>query len=194
VAIDDAVFLRSGETGGGEATDSFCVDVLRESHENGLVNFREGGGGAGRFVVAGTCGGGAKFATEGRMPESPCNEGFADLWGNAGLEPTFGGMGFEGFSSSSRLTLSSEVVERRWEVKRGELGCAESCPFCVSPFVSKSGTAGTGGCSESCGVLFIEEERCFVKDLDLSTVTVCAVSIAAVSFASSNVSCNRSDH
>ena len=34
----------------------------------------------------------------------------------------------------------------------------------------------------------MEEDRRFVKDLVLSTDTVCAVSIAAVSFASSNVS------
>lgn len=190
--MEDAVFRRSGETGGGDVTDSFCVDVFLESQENGLVNFREGGGpGAGRFVVAGTCGGGAKLATEGRIPESPCNEGLADLWGKAGLEPSCASAGFTAFSSSLRLTLSSDVVERRCEVKRGDLGCVESCTLCVSPFISKSGTAGTGGCLDARGLLFVEEDRRFVKDLDLSTVTDCAVSIAAVSFASSNVSCNE---
>ena len=47
---------------------------------------------------------------------------------------------------SSRLILSSDVVERRCEVRRGDFGCVESCSLCAkSPFVSVSGTAGTGG-------------------------------------------------
>jgi hypothetical protein len=73
------------------------------------------------------------------------------------------------------------VVERRCEVNRGDFGCVGSC--CVSPFVS-AGSSGTG--VWSAGVLFVEEERRFVKDL--STETVRAVLIAAVSFASSKVS------
>ena len=55
VAIEDAVFLRSpvfGECGGGEVTDSFAVDVLRESQEKGPVNFLPGGAGAGKFIGA----------------------------------------------------------------------------------------------------------------------------------------------
>jgi hypothetical protein len=55
-------------------------------------------------------------------------------------------LGFAVFPSSSRLTLSRDVVERRCEVRRGDLGCVESCSLCaVSPFVSESGTSGTGG-------------------------------------------------
>lgn len=65
-------------------TASFCVEVFRESQEKGLVNFREGGG-AGRFDAAGTFGGGA-HGTEGRTPESPCNDGLLDLAGKAGFE------------------------------------------------------------------------------------------------------------
>ena len=86
MAIEEAVFLRSGETGGGEVTASFCVDVFRESHENGLVNFRDdGGAGAGRFDATELCGGGA-HGTDGRTPESPCKDGLVDFGGRAGFE------------------------------------------------------------------------------------------------------------
>lgn len=55
-------------------------------------------------------------------------------------------LGFAAFPSSSRLTLSRDVVERRCEVRRGDFGCVESCSLCAaSPFVSLSGRAGTGG-------------------------------------------------
>jgi hypothetical protein len=147
VAIEEAVFLRSGEIGGGDITVSFCADVFRESHENGLVNFRDGGGaGAGRFDAAGTCGGGA-HGTDGRTPESPCNDGLADFGGRAGFESSCVNLcwlcrdairnenlpvdvvGFTAAPSSSRLTLSRDVVESRCEVSRGDFGCVESYPF-----------------------------------------------------------------
>lgn len=71
------VFLRSlvwGEDNGGDLTFSFGVDVLRESHENGLVNFLVIGAGAGRLaeLEEGGGGGGGEKGTSGRVPERPC--------------------------------------------------------------------------------------------------------------------------
>jgi hypothetical protein len=67
---------------------SLGADVFLESQENGLVNFRAGAG-AGRFEDAagagGACGGG-DHGTEGRAPESPCNELFEDLGGRIGFD------------------------------------------------------------------------------------------------------------
>lgn len=73
---EEAVFLRSfvfGEGKGGDIIGSFAV--LRESHENGLVNFLVTGVGAGNVVEVGACGGGA-HGTEGRTPDNPCTAGF----------------------------------------------------------------------------------------------------------------------
>ncbi len=63
--------------------------MFRESQENGLVNFR-GGGGARvvKFDAAETCRGGAAHGTDGRTPESPCKEDLVDLWGKFGLDPS----------------------------------------------------------------------------------------------------------
>ena len=87
VVIEDAVFLRSpiyGECGGGDVTDSFAVDVLRDSQENGPVSFRGGGAGAGRFVDAGGAGGGDQ-GIDGSFPERPCSPDKVDLEGIEGL-------------------------------------------------------------------------------------------------------------
>jgi len=53
VFIEDCVFLRSlfGDGKGGDGAVSLVV--LRDSHENGLVNFLVGAVGAGRVVA--TC-------------------------------------------------------------------------------------------------------------------------------------------
>lgn len=72
-----------------------------------------------------------------------------------------------GLPSSSRLTLSRDVVDSRCEVRRGDLGLLVSCSlWFVSPFVSVRGTTGTGGGSEVLfALLFAEDDRRFVKDL-----------------------------
>jgi hypothetical protein len=98
----------------------------------------------------------------------------------------FDKLGFKGIPSSSKLTLSRESVERRWEVKRGDFGCRVSWPSCSpSPFVS--GTAGMGRCSIlSC--VWVEDDLRLVNDRVLSTEAVRGGSADVVSFASSNVS------
>jgi hypothetical protein len=85
VAIDEAVFLRSlfGEGKVGGWTVSLGV-AFRDSQEKGLVSFLVGGGGAGRLEGAGGAVGGAPHGTEGRTPDSPCNDGFIFRGGGGG--------------------------------------------------------------------------------------------------------------
>jgi len=81
VAIDEVVFLLSVENDvggkGGEVTESFAADVLRESHEKGLVSVLPGGAGVGSFDIAGA-GGGGDHGTEGSAPDKPINEDVKD--------------------------------------------------------------------------------------------------------------------
>lgn len=118
----------------------------------------------------------------------------------------FNGASFVVVPSSSRFTLSKEVVERRWEVSKGDFGwpisgllsfASVSAACGVFPFVSifsaetgRLGSGGRGSADESRLALFSEEERLLVSDLDLTTwaVAICADSMTAVSLASSNVS------
>jgi hypothetical protein len=101
--------------------------------------------------------------------------------------------------------LSRDIVERRCDVKRGELGClipcslCSSCSLCVpSPIVSGSPVAGsvilgTDGESEvlSGAWLLAEDDRRLVRDLvpsaDLSRAPWTAA-VLVVSLASSKVS------
>lgn len=86
VAIEDTVFRRSGEGrggSGGEVTVSFGVLEFRDSHENGLVSFRVGGGGGGGRESLGAAGGGAN-GTGGSGPCSPCKT-FMAFKGTCGL-------------------------------------------------------------------------------------------------------------
>ena len=89
MAIEEAVFLRapcSGDCKGGRTTESLAVEVFRESHENGPVNFL-GWGGTGVCRIGGGCDcGGADHGTAGRTPDRPCSDGFTDLGGGAGFE------------------------------------------------------------------------------------------------------------
>jgi hypothetical protein len=111
-------------------------------------------------------------------------------------------------SSSSRLTLSREIVDSRWVVRRGELGCFAPWSLCSlgagPPFVSGSVAAGsvilgTEGASDvdvdvlsGAGPgLLTEDDRRFVRDLvpsvDLSRASWTGAAMA-VSVASSKVS------
>lgn len=116
--------------------------------------------------------------------------------------------------SSSRLTLSREIVERRWVVRRGDLGCFVSgssvcslCaapPFVCGPVVAGSLMLGTEGASDAdvdVDVLsgagpgpLTEDERRSVRDLvpsvDLSRASSAGAAMA-VSGASSKVSYQR---
>ena len=88
VAIEEAVFLRaafSGEGRGGDTIESLAVEVFRESHENGLVNFLVWGAAGGERIDEGCVCGGGDHGTDGRTPERPCRDGFADLEGRAGF-------------------------------------------------------------------------------------------------------------
>jgi hypothetical protein len=85
--MEEAVCLRSfvlGDGRGDEVIRSLGADVLRESHENGLVSFLVGGAGAGRFADAGGAGGGGENGTAGRAPDSPCSGALSGLGGNSG--------------------------------------------------------------------------------------------------------------
>lgn len=118
----------------------------------------------------------------------------------------FNGASFVVDPSSSRFTLSREVVERRWEVSKGDFGwgisalvssVSVSVACGVFPFVpilssdtGRLGSEGRGFVDESRLALFKEDERLLVSDLDLTTwaVAICADSMTAVSLASSNMS------
>ena len=184
--------------------------MFLESHEKGLVSFRVAAAGAGvgsDASFAWACGGGPQ-GTAGKAPDNPTIDAF--LGGRGGLESgsevilvsqpvlltlpycrsvLFDVLPFKGVPSSSRLTLSRDEDERRWEVKRGDFGCLISGSiWFLSPSISTPGTAGTGGWSVlSCMGLFVEDDRRLVNDLVLSADPVCGAS-AAVSFVSSNVS------
>lgn len=107
-----------------------------------------------------------------------------------------------GSPSSSRLTLSRDIVESRCVVRSGDLGCLMPCWLCSSctpsPFVS--GSTGTGsailGTERESDVLsgtllLTEEDRRLVRDRvpsdDLSR-TGSMVAVSVVSFVSSKVS------
>jgi hypothetical protein len=99
--------------------------------------------------------------------------------------------------SSSRLTLSRDAFDRRCEVRRGDFGGGLSS-FSVggSSFVSVAGVSGMlaiecGSVEESLLALSPEEERRLVNDRVLTTVAICADSIAAMSLASSKLSYRR---
>lgn len=85
VAIEEAVFLRSSLLGDGNGGGASFEEVLRESHENGLVSFLVGGAGAGRDVGfdGGACGGG-DHGTVGKEPDSPWRADIADFGGSGG--------------------------------------------------------------------------------------------------------------
>ena len=98
---------------------------------------------------------------------------------------------FRGWSSS-RLTLSRELDDSRWEVKRGDFGCW------VLFSTGSSGTiTGTGGrsaeVSAALPVLLIEEDLRLVRDLVLGAgdMTDSTSAVVVVSLASSNVSYRR---
>jgi hypothetical protein len=141
--------------------------VFLESHEKGLVSFRVAAAGAGvgsDASLAWACGGGPQ-GTAGKAPDNPTIDAF--LGGRDGLESAsevilvsqpvfltlpycrsvpFDVLSFKGVPSSSRLTLSRDEDERRWEVKRGDFGCLISISiWLLSPSISTPGTAGTGG-------------------------------------------------
>lgn len=95
--------------------------------------------------------------------------------------------------SSSRLTLSNsplsrDDVEGRCEVSSGEFGWFVSDSSCFSsPLLSAVGISGTFSAE-----LGFDGERCLVNDRVLSIPSIVgAGSVAAVSFASSNVSYQR---
>jgi hypothetical protein len=99
--------------------------------------------------------------------------------------------------------LSSDSVEIRCEVRRGDFGRGTSSASSISSVGSASWlgwsgstglvTVGTGGgeAGSSGDMLFIEDERCLVSDLVLSTTSITGASTEAVSFASSNSSYTR---
>lgn len=77
VAREEAVFLLPvglgcGMTGTGGALTSFAELVFLVNHENGLVNFLDGGPGVDSLDFSGGGGGGGGLhGTEGKGPESP---------------------------------------------------------------------------------------------------------------------------
>jgi hypothetical protein len=93
VASEDAVSLLSffsvvfeTAVSGGEGTSFGAGLEFLDSHENGLDRFLVAVGGAGRFFIAGGCGG-APQGMEGKTPESPCDfttEAVEDLGGRLG--------------------------------------------------------------------------------------------------------------
>lgn len=121
--------LSSAEAGGiGAEAASLLPDVCLESHENGPVNFRDGGVGAGiDCFEAGGPEGGGPHGIEGKAPESPCER-----------KGSFGG-GSAGCAVSSvevvsierdldelslllplRCTSSRDVIEIRCAVSKGD--------------------------------------------------------------------------
>jgi hypothetical protein len=185
VASEDAVSLLSFfsvafevAANGGEDT-SFDTELeFLDNHENGLERFLVVSGDGDMFFMIGGCGG-APHGKEGKTPESPCDfttEVVEDLEGRGGgFDACVEDLDREGLSSaaaSSRLTSSRDIVDKRWDVRRGDLGGRESELVCESSAnVSKSpfsGTTGTGGGSDDgCRVVVVDEEdgRRAVSDL-----------------------------
>jgi hypothetical protein len=68
--IEVVVFRRSAEV--GAEGSAFLFEVLRDSHEKGLVSFRETDGGGADFSWAGGGGGGGGNLTGDILPDKPC--------------------------------------------------------------------------------------------------------------------------
>lgn len=130
VFIEEAVLRRSSaEAGaGGAEAASLLPDVCLESHENGPVNFRDGGVGVGMvcFEEAGPEGGGP-HGIEDKEPESPCERKGSFGGGSAGcavssvevvsIERDLGELSL---LFPSRCTSSREVIEIRCAVSKGD--------------------------------------------------------------------------
>jgi hypothetical protein len=65
----EAVVFRRSEAGGGDS--AFLFEVLRDSHENGLVSLRETEGVEAAFSWAGGAGGGGGNLTGDILPDRP---------------------------------------------------------------------------------------------------------------------------
>lgn len=121
VAIDAFVFLRSPD-GGGEGS-AFLLELLRDSHENGLVNLRVTGGAGADFSCAAGGGGGGGNLTGDILPDRPCIalvESRDSLGGSFGADVDFPP------SSSSETSSMSDVTDILCAVRSGDFAAGPS--------------------------------------------------------------------
>jgi hypothetical protein len=127
VLIEAPVFLRS-DTGGGE-TSAFLLELLRDSHANGLVSFRATGGAGMGFSCAGGGGGGGNL-TGGIAPEKPCSEVVESRESRGGSL----GAGAVGFATSVYCQPSwTYMTSKRWLVAKCAL-CRLRLVIALCPF------------------------------------------------------------
>jgi hypothetical protein len=196
VASEEVVFLRSAVDNGGDS-GSFLLDVVRESHEKGLVSFLEVDDGGGNdacfsFSFSGTGGaaGGGENLTGDMLPESPCSP-LAESRPRVGSSAT----------PSSRDTSSNDVTDMRCAVRSGDFEGDSPLDFCVSgvsgvlsgvSFTSCApsllGTSGMGETVRMDCVVEDDEVRLLSSDRERSA---CEVGRGVMSGASWNVSCRN---
>jgi hypothetical protein len=104
--IEAVVFRRSAE--GGAVASAFLFEVFRESHEKGLVSFRETAGGGAAFSWVGGGGGGGNLTGD-ILPDKPCIalvESRESLGGSFGSRP-------EAFAPSVQRQFSVDTFVER---------------------------------------------------------------------------------
>lgn len=187
--IEAFVLRRSVVVAGVSA---FCFEEFRDSHENGLVSFRDGGGGAG-FSLAGGGGGGGNFTGD-ILPDRPC---IADVESRESRGGSLGsGLLFFAPSPSNDTSSISDVTDIRCAVRSGDLEGAAlllGSSAVALTFFGRLGTSGTGESALLSWAVEDEEPGLLMSDRDDRERSECESGRGVTSEASSKLSPSLSE-